>query len=65
MYGNNNRYGDVDLCPHFPLAGGKSLHRIYVLYTHKGDAPFGLSCWILVFFACQLALSQAHSPRKP
>ena len=42
----------------YSVTGGSALSRIYHLYTSDGDTAFGLSCWILVFFACQLCLSQ-------
>ncbi len=42
----------------YSVTGGSALSRIYHLYTSEGDTAFGLSCWILVFYACQLMLSQ-------
>jgi len=42
----------------YTVTGGSSLSQIYHLYTNNGDTSFGLSCWILIFMACQLMLSQ-------
>ena len=44
----------------YSVTGGSALSRIYHLYTVEGDTPFGLSCWILIFMACQLLLSQVR-----
>ena len=46
----------------YTVTGGSSLSRIYHLYTNDGDTSFGLSCWILIFMACQLMLSQVGFP---
>ena len=46
----------------YSVTGGSALSRIYHLYTSDGDTSFGLSCWILIFMACQLLLSQVGFP---
>lgn len=36
--------------------------RVWQLYGDNSATPFGLSCWILVFFGLQLFLSQVRAP---
>lgn len=42
----------------YMITGGSAMLRVWQLYGNNQAHPFGLSCWILVFFGLQLFLSQ-------
>lgn len=45
----------------YMITGGSAMLRVWQLYGDNQTHPFGLSCWILVFFGLQLFLSQVRA----